>query len=217
MHPRRTNNFGERIGESAIVEESSGKTRREEKWRAMRHDARDYGTAHDLVSATHRIFCHISWMDGEESPKLGSLCRGMFPTGPRLWHMGSAKTANADRSATLTNNPPPIPSFSLTSRLYVPCQFATFLGTGYRNSADQSKQTWWNYSRCSEFRFFFPLSRWLLSSQLQHSNKVARISNYEETFNRLNDPRRDNYFPTVGTFPWSYLSRGANHFSTISQ
>lgn len=110
--------------------------------------------------------------------------------------MGSAKTANADRSATLTN-PPPIPSFSLTSRLYVP-QFATFLGTATglaptkANRRDETTRAVANFA----FSFFFHAD----FSALDHNirNKVARISNYEET---LNDLRRDNYFSIVGSSP----------------
>lgn len=92
--------------------------------------------------------------------------------------MGSAKTANADRSATLTN-PLPIPSFSLTFRLYA--LVATFFGgsaTGIpptkANKREETTRT------CGEFR---SLSL-LLSVSVSQSNKDFK---FRGTFNRSND------------------------------
>lgn len=104
--------------------------------------------------------------------------------------MGSAKTANADRSATLTKPPSDTLFFS-----HVPALRATFLGAATGAAPTRA-------NRRDEAAANFAASFCLLapaSPPTGHNtrNEVTRISNYEETFNRLNDLRRDDYFPIV--------------------
>jgi len=56
-----------------------------------------------------------------------------------------------------------------------------------------------------------------LSTDHNTCNKVTKVSNYEETFNGLNDLRH-NYFLIIGFSSWSYLfAKEANRLSTIPQ
>lgn len=99
--------------------------------------------------------------------------------------MGGAKTANADRSATLTNSLPlAIPSFSLTFRLYA--LVATFFdaATGIPSDIKANRR---NYTP----RLLPLLLRYLLNFQsiclaiyrrLEMVNKIIE-KNYEETAN----------------------------------